>query len=259
MRRGDIAALTPFVVVADHLNFRLAASRLGVTPSALSHTMRQLEERLGVRLLNRTTRSVSLTDAGSSAWSRGCARRSTRFQRRWRISARRRAGRSGGCAFTRLTGGGGGGDRADLVTLFVDLSRRPARASFDQAPADIVAKGFDAGIGPHDRAEADMIAVRVTGPIKLVVVGSPAYFARHRAPRTPEDLSRHDCVQYRRGILDGATVEWPFERAGKPQRISIDGRITLNDPELHRGQRSTVSALPTRSRCWLNRSCARAS
>jgi DNA-binding transcriptional LysR family regulator len=75
-----------------------------------------------------------------------------------------------------------------------------------------------------------MIAVGVTGPMKLVVVGSPAYFARRRAPRTPEDLGRHDCVQYRR-VADGATIEWPFERGGKAQRIPVDGRITVNDPE----------------------------
>lgn len=100
-----------------------------------------------------------------------------------------------------------------------------------EAPVDIVAKGFDAGLGPQDRAEADMIAVRVTGPIKLVVVGSPAYFAKRRPPRVPDDLARHDCVQYRR-VADSATVEWPFERGGKSQRVTVDGRVTVNDPEL---------------------------
>ncbi|HUC71162.1 MAG TPA: LysR family transcriptional regulator [Stellaceae bacterium] len=229
MRRGDIAALTAFVAVADHLNFRVAASRLGVTPSALSHTMRQLEERLGVRLLNRTTRSVSLTDAG------------LRLVERLRpavtqiSAALEDLGEEESRPFGRLrvyaTHTAAAAVIAPIWSRF--LSTYPdvqMELHLDEAPADIVAMGFDAGIGPQDRAEADMIAVRVTGPMKLVVVGSPAYFVRRRAPRTPEDLTRHDCVQYRRGV-DGATIEWPFERAGKSQRISVDGRITLNDPE----------------------------
>jgi DNA-binding transcriptional LysR family regulator len=230
MRRGDIAALTAFVAVADQLNFRVAASRLGVTPSALSHTIRQLEERLGVRLLNRTTRSVSLTDAG------------VRLVERLRPAVNQISaalddlGEEEGRPFGRLriyaTHTGAAAVIAPIWSRF--LSTYPGvqlELHLDEAPADIVAKGFDAGIGPQDRAEVDMIAVRVTGPMKLVVVGSPAYFAGRRAPRTPDDLSRHECVQYRRGI-DGATIEWLFERAGKPQRISVDGRITLNDPEL---------------------------
>jgi DNA-binding transcriptional LysR family regulator len=230
MRRGDIAALAAFVAVADHLNFRIAASRLGVTPSALSHTIRQLEERLGVRLLNRTTRSVSLTDAGLRLVDR------LRPAVNQISAALEDLGEEESRPFGRLriyaTHTAAAAVIAPIWSRF--LSTYPdvqLERHLDEAPADIVAKGFDAGIGPRDRAEADMIAVRVTGPIKLIVVGSPAYFARRRPPRVPEDLSRHDCVQYRQGI-DGATVEWPFERAGKPQRISVDGRITLNDPEL---------------------------
>src|SRR5277367_2888732 len=87
-----------------------------------------------------------------------------------------------------------------------------------EAPVDIVAKGFDAGIGPQDRAAADMIVVRVTGPLKVAVVGAPSYFARRHGPRTPDDLARHSCVQYRRGA-DGAVFEWPFERSGKERKI----------------------------------------
>ena len=100
-----------------------------------------------------------------------------------------------------------------------------------EAPIDIVAKGFDAGIGPHDRAPADMIAVRVMGPMKVVVVGAPTYFARRRPPRTPDDLARHSCVQYRRAA-DGDVFEWPFERNRKARRISVDGRVMVDDPDL---------------------------
>ena len=100
-----------------------------------------------------------------------------------------------------------------------------------EAPVDIVAKGFDAGVGPQDRAAADMVAVRVTGPLKVAVVGAPTYFARRPRPRIPDDLARHRCVQYRRGA-DGEVFEWPFERNGKSQKISVDGRVMVNNPDL---------------------------
>ncbi len=103
-------------------------------------------------------------------------------------------------------------------------------------PIDIVAKGFDAGIGPHDArvlswAAADMIAVRVMGPMKVVVVGAPAYFARQRPPRTPDDLARHSCVQYRLAG-DGTVFAWPFGRNGKSTRISVEGRVMVNNGDL---------------------------
>src|SRR5277367_5209562 len=100
-----------------------------------------------------------------------------------------------------------------------------------EAPVDIVAKGFDAGVGTQDRADADMIAVRVTGPLKVAVVGAPSYFARRPRPRVPDDLARHSCVQYRRGA-DGVVFEWPFERNGKSQKTSVDGRVMVNNPDL---------------------------
>ena len=160
MRRGDVAALAAFTTLADHLNFRVAAARLGVSPSALSHTMRQLEERLGVRLLNRTTRSVSLTDAGLrlverlrpaidqiSAALEDLGEEQSRPFGRLRLYATHSAA------------------AAVIVPVWARfLSAYPdvrLELHLGEAPADIVAKGFDAGIGPQDRAEADMIAVRV--------------------------------------------------------------------------------------------------
>ena len=97
-------------------------------------------------------------------------------------------------------------------------------------PIDIVAKGFDAGIGPQDRAAADMIAVRVTGPIKLAIVGAPAYFARQPPPRTPDDLAGHRCVQYR--LAGNRFLQWPLVANGKTRRISVDGRVMVNDANL---------------------------
>ena len=230
MRRADLADLTAFVAVADNLSFRVAALRIGVTPSALSHTMRQLEERLAVRLLNRTTRSVSLTDAGLRLLDR--ARPAVEQISRALDDLKGEQGHP----FGRL--------RLYTAQLAGAVVLAPVWARFlstfpdvqlelhaDVAPGDIVAKGFDAGIGPKDWAAADMIAVRVMGPMKVAVVGAPAYFALQRPPRTPDDLARHSCVQYRRAAT-GAMFEWLFERDGKSRQTSVDGRVIVNDTDL---------------------------
>ncbi|MBV8612292.1 MAG: LysR family transcriptional regulator, partial [Acetobacteraceae bacterium] len=98
-------------------------------------------------------------------------------------------------------------------------------------PVDIVAKGFDAGIGPHAVAAADMIAVRVMGPMQVAVIGAPTYFALRAPPRTPDDLARHSCIQFRLPH-DGTMLKWPFERDGKSRAIKVDGQLTVNDPAL---------------------------
>src|SRR6266851_6208196 len=218
MNRGDLAELTAFVAVADHLSFRAAASRLGVTPSALSHSMRQLEERLGMRLLNRTTRSVSVTDAGlrllerlRPAISEIAGALEDLNQERQRPLGRLRI-YAIHVAATAVVAPIWGRFLSTYPEVHLELA-------VGEATIDIVAKGFDAGIGPRDRAPADMIAVRVMGPMKIVVVGAPTYFARRRPPRTPEDLARHSCVQFRRPA-SGAVFEWPFVRNGKSLRVS---------------------------------------
>jgi len=101
----------------------------------------------------------------------------------------------------------------------------------DFGPADIVASGFDAGIGPKDWLSADMIAVRVTGPVKLVVVGAPSYFAIRRPPRTPDDLTSHDCIQYRFGAND-ALVRWPLAGSGRTRPKAVAGRLIVNSADL---------------------------
>jgi DNA-binding transcriptional LysR family regulator len=230
MRRTDLADLTAFVAIADNLSFRVAASRIDVTPSALSHMMRQLEERLGVRLLNRTTRSVSVTDAGRRLLDR--LRPAVEQISRGLEDLKGEQGHPFGCLRLYVTHLAAAAVIAPVWARF--LSTFPdvqLEIHADAAPADIVAKGFDAGIGQRDWAAADMIAVRVMGPMRVAVVGAPQYFARRRPPRTPDDLARHSCVQYRRAA-DGAMFEWPFERDGKSRQISVDGRITVNDTDL---------------------------
>ena len=230
MRRADLADLTAFVAVADNLSFRAAASRIGVTPSALSHTMRHFEERLGFRLLNRTTRSVSLTDAGLRLLDR--LRPAVEQISRGLDDLKGEQGHPFGHLRLYVTHLAGAAVIAPIwgrfLSTFPDVQ---LEIHADAAPGDIVAKGFDAGIGPKDWAAADMIAVRVMGPMRVAVVGAPSYFAQRRPPRTPDDLASHSCVQYRRAT-HGAMFEWPFERDGNSGQISVDGRIIVNDADL---------------------------
>ncbi|HEY2533235.1 MAG TPA: LysR family transcriptional regulator [Xanthobacteraceae bacterium] len=230
MDRSNLADLIAFVAVADRLSFRAAASHLGVTPSALSHSMRQLEERLGVRLLHRTTRSVSLTDAGRRLLDRlrpaisdiagaleDLNQERQRPMGRLRIYAIQIAAAAVIAPIW-----------ARFLSMYPEVHLELA---IGDAPIDIVAKGFDAGIGPRDRVPADMIAVRVMGPMKAAVVGAPTYLARRRPPRTPDDLAQHSCVQYRLAA-DGDVFAWPFERNRKSRRISVDGRVMVNNAYL---------------------------
>jgi DNA-binding transcriptional LysR family regulator len=192
--------------------------------------MRQLEERLGVRLLHRTTRSVSVTDAGLRLLERlrpaiseigGALEDLNRGRQRPLGRLRIYAVHVAGAAVVAPIWG-------RFLATYPDVHLELA---VGEAPIDIVAKGFDAGIGPSDRVPADMIAVRVMGPMKMAVVGAPTYFARRRPPRTPDDLARHSCVQYRRAA-DGDVFVWPFERDRKSRRISVDGRVMVNDTDL---------------------------
>jgi DNA-binding transcriptional LysR family regulator len=229
MRRADFADLAAFVAIADNLSFRAAASRLGVTPSALSHTMRHFEERVGVRLLHRTTRSVALTDAGRRLLDR--LRPAVEQVSRALDDLRAEQGHPSGRLRLYVTHLAGAAVVAPLwqrfLTAFPEVRLEIHTA---EAPVDIVAEGFDAGIGPKHWAAADMVAVRVMGPTRVAVVGAPAYFVRTPPPRTPDDLARHGCVQYRRAA--GAVFEWPFERDGRSLRISPDGRVMVNDADL---------------------------
>jgi DNA-binding transcriptional LysR family regulator len=227
MQRDSLADLTVFAAIAQHRSFKVAAAQLGVTPSALSHSMRQLEERLGIRLLHRTTRSVSLTDAGQRLLDR------LRPAMDQIADALEDLNQERSRPFGRL--------RIHAIHLAAVAVMTPIwhrflaaypdvqlELSVSEAPVDIVAKGFDAGIAPLDRAATDMIAIRVTGPLKIALVGAPSYFAKRRPPRTPDDLTSHACVQYRRQG-DGPLLEWSFERAGKSRKVPVDGRVTVND------------------------------
>ncbi len=230
MRGNEYAELAAFVAVARERSFARASVRLGLSRSALSHTIRDLEERLGARLLNRTTRSVAPTEAGTALYDRLAP------------------------AFAEITGAVGavsafherpsGMVRLNLPRLAADLLLagefgRFARTypdirldvTVDDGLTDIVAGGIDAGIRPGGRVERDMIAVRVTPDWQLAIVGSPAYFATRSVPSSPNDLRDHACINYR-WDRSGAVYRWPFERAGESLDVLIEGPLTLNDTSL---------------------------
>ena len=180
-----------------------------------------------MRLLHRTTRSVSVTDSGQRLLERlrpaidqiaGALEDLNQERERPVGRLRIYASHLASAVVVPIWG--------RFLSTYPDVHLELA---VGEAPIDIVAQQFDAGIGPHDRVPADMVAVRVTAPMKVVVVGAPSYFARRPPPRTPDDLARHSCVEYRRGP---DVFTWPFERNRKTRRIAVAGRVMVNTPDL---------------------------
>jgi DNA-binding transcriptional LysR family regulator len=226
MNRSDLSDLNTFLAIADHLSFRAAAAQLGLTSSALSHSIRQLEERLGVRLLHRTTRSVSLTDSGLRLLERlrpGMDQISDALEE-LKEERRRPSGRLRIYSQHWAVGAVIAPMWERFLSSYPEVHLELAVGS---APVDIVAAGFDAGIAVRERVPTEMIAVRVTAPMKAAIVASPAYLNKHPAPRSPEDLSSHRCVQYR-VARDGEIFRWRFERSGSRKLISVRGSLTVD-------------------------------
>jgi DNA-binding transcriptional LysR family regulator len=232
MKRDDLYDLAAFAVVAEQGSFTRAAAELGMSQSALSHAMKDLEERLGVRLLARTTRSVSTTEAGETLLR----------------SLRPALGEisSGVDAIGALRGRPTGTVRITATKHAVSSVLMPALPAFlathpdirldvtiDDNLTDIVADRFDAGIRFGDIVEKDMIAVRIGPDIRMAVVGTPSYFADHPAPRTPRDLALHRCINYRR-IKAGGLYAWDFEEKGRPLEVRVEGPLAFNNSDLIR-------------------------
>src|SRR5579862_4250264 len=204
-----IDEMAAFALVAEHRSFGKAAAEMGVSRSALSHAMRTLEERLGVRLLNRTTRSVAATEAGERLLARlrpaldeiGAAIEEINHFRDKPAGA------------LRLTVLPLAGTTIVAPMLARFLAAYPAirvEISSDATLHDIVRDRFDAGIRPGERVERDMVVVPVSGPIPLIVFAAPDYLARHGTPKTPKELQSHDCVRVR--LTSGGFLPWRFAR-----------------------------------------------
>jgi DNA-binding transcriptional LysR family regulator len=230
MRRDELNDLAAFAVVAEETSFTRAAARLGMSQSALSHAMKGLEERLNVRLLSRTTRSVSTTEAGETLL------KSLRPALEDISTGLARVGalNSGRAGTVRLTATKNASACVILPALPAFLEAHPdvkVEIIVDDGLIDIVAARIDAGIRFGDIVEQDMIAVRVSPDIVMAVVGAPAYFATNPAPETPRDLAGHRCLNYRLSKT-GGLYAWDFEEEGRPFEVRVDGPLVFNDSSL---------------------------
>ena len=229
MRKPELGEMNAFLTVAERRSFAKAAVQLGISRSRLSETIRALEDKLGVRLLNRTTRSVAPTAVGERLLARLRPLLDDFDTALDSINAFRDkpAGR------LRLTVLPPAANLmlAPLLSRF--LAQYPAidlEISVDQALTDIVAGRFDAGIRPGERVERDMIAVRIGEEMRGVLVAAPDYLARHPRPTSPRDLEMHNCIRFR--FPSGVIAPWHFEKKGKQVEVAVEGRLTVNDEEL---------------------------
>jgi DNA-binding transcriptional LysR family regulator len=227
MRGSQFAELSAFVTVAEHRNFTKAAAQLGISRSSLSQTIRSLEERLGVRLLNRTTRSVALTDAGERLLADAQPVLDGIDKAIEHVNAfRDKPSGALRLSMTRVTATFIVGPLLPkFLAKFPDIKLEIAA---DDTHNDIVSSRFDAGIGIGERIAKDMIAVRVLDDQRLMAVASPTYLAGHPRPTTPEDLHAHNCVRLR-ADWDGLIHSWVFENAGRRLEVAVDGSLVLND------------------------------
>ena len=229
MQGSELAELATFVAVARQKSFRKAAVERGVAASAVSHSIRSLEERVGVRLFHRTTRSVSLTDAGE----RFLVELQPAFGQIGKALDGLNAFRGTPFGTLRLNVPASIGPFI-LHDVMGPLLRQNPGLHLDVVATDklvdIVEEGFDAGVRFGERLSQDMIAVRIKPRLRFVVVGSPAYLRGREIPRTPADLRDHACVRFR--FPSGALYSWQFERDGQEIDVEVSGSITLDDQEL---------------------------
>jgi DNA-binding transcriptional LysR family regulator len=228
MKRSELAELAAFIAVADVLSFRAGAARLGITRSALSHAMQQLEKRLDVRLLNRSTRGVALTDPGRRLFD--TLRPAFANIEQALVELDHERGSASGRLRLRVSAGAAATVIAPVWRDFLAAHPRvQLELELSDGPVDTVVEGFDAAIAIRDFAAADMVAVKVAAPWRAVVVGAPSYVARCGEPATPDELAAHDCIQYR---LNGAPFPWPFIREGTRRKVTVHGAVTVNSSEL---------------------------
>lgn len=228
-RGNDLAAYAAFLAVATHRSFRNAAVELDMTPSAISHSIKVLEQRLNVRLFNRTTRSVSLTEAGERL--------------ALKLKPAMAALDEALCNVERDDHVPSGTVRINASEGAIRLVLQPVLARFlstypqvhldifsDGRLTDITAEGFDAGIRLAEAIPKDMVAVAVSKEVRFAAIASPAYLERRGYPQVPQDLYRHDCIRFR--FESGVIYRWELERQGVIERINPSGPLTLTDQPL---------------------------
>ncbi len=228
MDRSDLSVLAAFLAVAEERSFTKAGKRLGVSPSAMSHAISGLEEEVGVRLLSRTTRSVAPTEAGERLLARlrpGLADIQEAIDQiselrdkpagRVRLLVPHLAGSTVlGPKLAKFT--------HDYPDVILDITA-------DDSRLDIVAGGFDAGIHFGEYIQKDMIAVRVSQDHRAAIVASPSYFKSHPKPKTPHDLLKHRCINFRHG--SAGLYRWEFDKGKKSLSVAVNGPLIVDDVE----------------------------
>jgi DNA-binding transcriptional LysR family regulator len=226
MQRGNLDDLLAFVAVGRERSFTKAAAKLGVSQSALSHTIRALETRLGVRLLTRTTRSVSPTEAGE----RLLHTLGPRFEEIDAELAALSELREKPAGTIRITATQHAIDTLLWPKLAKFLSRYPdikVEIAAESGLTDIVAQRYDAGVRSGEQVAKDMIAVRVGPDIRIAVVGAPSYFKARPEPKKPQDLIGHDCINLRLPTL-GGLYAWEFEKGARALKVRVEGQLVFN-------------------------------
>jgi len=226
MIRADLPELTAFIAIAEHQSFSGAARVLGVSPSALSHSMRNLEARLEMRLFNRTTRSVALTEAGEQLLQ-GVRPLLTDLTNVVNEVTSARNTPSGSIRIS--------ASESSIKTLIHNVVPKFLQTYpqihieliADSRLVDVVGEGFDAGIRIFDDVPKDMIAVRFGEDIRFGAVASPEYLSRHAPPQLPHDLKEHRCIRFK--FASGALFRWDFEYMGQSTSIDVDGPMTLDN------------------------------
>ncbi|MRH98211.1 LysR family transcriptional regulator [Agrobacterium tumefaciens] len=227
MRQGDFSELVAFIAVAEAGSFTRAAAKLGLSQSAVSYSVRMLEQKLGVRLISRTTRSLSLTDAGQ----RMLRNLKPAFENIESEISAISALRDKPTGMIRITTFRYAATSvlwpvvSKFMTEYPDIQ---LEITLDEGLTDIVADRFDAGIRVGEQVQKDMIAVKIGPDLRMAVVGSPAYFANRKIPQTPRDLGEHLGVSYRQ-TTSGGLYAWEFERGGEELQVRMNGPLIIND------------------------------
>jgi DNA-binding transcriptional LysR family regulator len=226
MQRGNLNDLLAFLAVARERSFTKAAAKLGVSQSALSHTMRELEARLGVRLLTRTTRSVSPTEAGERLLHT-VGPRFEEIEAELAAVSELREKPAGTIRITATEYA----TNAVLVPKLAKLLREypdiKVEIISDYGLTDIVAQRFDAGVRDGEQVAKDMIAVRIGPDARMAVVGAPSYFRNRSEPKKPQELIEHNCINLRLPT-HGGLYAWEFEKAGHELRVRVEGQLIFN-------------------------------
>jgi DNA-binding transcriptional LysR family regulator len=227
MLRHNLDELLAFVAVARERSFTKAAAKLGVSQSALSHKMRGLEERLGLRLLTRSTRSVSPTQAGERLY-RAVGPRFTEIEAEVSALSELRDKPAGTIRITAGEHAANGTIWPAVAKILPSYPDIKVEITVDYGLTDIVAERYDAGVRLGEQVAKDMVAVRIGPDLRMAVVGSRAYFERRKRPQTPRDLTAHDCINLRLPTY-GGLYTWEFEKNGREVNVHVDGPLVFNN------------------------------